>query len=102
MDKVHVTFLPSGFTAEGVTGDTILDVALANGVALFHDCGGNCACTTCHVIVREGKENLSAMEEVEEDRISTADNRTSQSRLGCQALVWGAVVVEIPEDDLWG
>lgn len=97
----QVTFLPQDLSVEAAAGDTILDVALANGIPLLHDCGGNCACTTCHVIVREGIENLSLMEEVEEDRISTADNRTSQSRLGCQALVWGAVVVEIPEEDLW-
>lgn len=105
---VHrVTFLPLNKTVEvddskypladhGKPG-SILDIALAHGIALDHNCGGSCACTTCHVIVREGEENLSEMQEDEEDRLDTAEGLTIHSRLGCQAVVRGDVVVEIPQ-----
>ena len=102
----RVTFLPMGVTAEfepgklayqghGLPG-SILDVALNFGVALDHACGGNCACTTCHVVVRSGEENLPPMEEDEEDRLFTAADLTLHSRLGCRCVVRGDVVVEIP------
>ncbi|HEY7544119.1 MAG TPA: 2Fe-2S iron-sulfur cluster-binding protein [Blastocatellia bacterium] len=76
---------------------SILDVALNCGVDLEHACGGNCACTTCHIIVRAGEENLSEMEEDEEDRLYMADGLTLHSRLGCQSVVRGDVTVEIPD-----
>ena len=102
----RVTFLPLGKTVEvddtkypladhGKPG-SLLDIALANGIELEHNCGGSCACTTCHVIVREGEENLSAMQDDEEDRLDTAEGLTIHSRLGCQAVVRGDVIVEIP------
>src|SRR5438477_9719866 len=75
----------------------LLDIALANDIHLEHNCGGSCACTTCHVIVKDGAENLSEMQEDEEDRLDTAVGLTIRSRLGCQAIVQGDVVVEIPE-----
>jgi 2Fe-2S ferredoxin len=105
---VHrVTFLPSGRTVEvddtnypfgdhGKPG-SLLDIALANDIELEHNCGGSCACTTCHVIVREGKENLSEMQDDEEDRLDMAEGLTIHSRLGCQAVVHGDVVVEVPK-----
>ena len=96
-----VTFLPQNLTYEARTGETLLDVALDNGIDLEHDCGGNCACTTCHVLIREGAENLSRMEEVEEDRLSTAPNLQPNSRLSCQALLSGDVTVRLPAEDLW-
>ena len=103
----RVTFLPAGKTVEvdderypladhGKPG-SLLDIALAHGIELEHNCGGSCACTTCHVIVREGEGNLSGMEEDEEDRLDTAVGLTIRSRLGCQAVVKGDVTVEIPE-----
>jgi 2Fe-2S ferredoxin len=104
---VHkVTFLPSNRTVEvddeaypladhGKPG-SLLDIALANDIELEHNCGGSCACTTCHVIVREGAENLSEMQEDEEDRLDMAEGLTINSRLGCQAVVRGDVVVEVP------
>ncbi len=102
-----VTFLPHAVTAEfdlrklryrehGKPG-SILDVALNFGVALEHSCGGNCACTTCHVIVREGEGNLSPMDDFEADRLDMAEGLTLHSRLACQAMVRGDVVVEIPQ-----
>ena len=76
---------------------SLLDIALNFGIELQHACGGNCACTTCHVIVKQGEENLTEMDEDEEDRIYMAENVTLHSRLGCQAVVKGDVTVEIAE-----
>ncbi len=101
-----VTFLPENVTIDyepatmpysehGFQG-SLLDIALNNGVQLEHACGGSCACTTCHVIVRAGDTNLSEMEDEEADRVETAAGLTLHSRLGCQAVVKGDVTVEIP------
>jgi 2Fe-2S ferredoxin len=103
----RVTFLPVNVTADfelhrlpyrehGRPG-SLLDVALNFGVPLEHSCGGNCACTTCHVIVRQGERNLSAMDDLEADRLELAEGLTLHSRLACQAVVRGDVVVEIPQ-----
>jgi len=105
--KHKVTFLPSNRTVEVDEDDlpygdhgkpgSILDVALQNGIDLEHNCGGNCACTACHVINRAGEKSLSGMEEDEEDKLDQAPGLTPYSRLGCQAVVRGDVTVEIPE-----
>ena len=97
-DRLKVTFLPDCITVEGRSGDTVLDVALENGIDLPHECGGNCACTTCHVWVKEGAENLSEMDDDEADRLDMAADLQLNSRLGCQAVITkpGKVVVEIP------
>ncbi|HIE66075.1 MAG: 2Fe-2S iron-sulfur cluster-binding protein [Nitrospira sp.] len=84
-------------TLEVKEGTTILDVALDNNIDLEHNCGGSCACTTCHVFIREGMGHLSEMEEDEEDRLDTAEGLTLSSRLGCQARVNGDILVEIPK-----
>ena len=76
--------------------ESFLDVAMNFGIPLEHACGGSCACTTCHVIVRKGMENLSEMEDNEADRLDTAWDLTTSSRLGCQAVIKGDVVVELP------
>ncbi len=76
---------------------SVLDIALSFGVPLPHSCGGNCACTTCHVVVRAGETNLSPMEDDEADRLDMATDVTLHSRLACQAVVRGDVVVEIVE-----
>jgi ferredoxin, 2Fe-2S len=73
---------------------SILDVLLGHGIALEHACGGNCACTTCHVIVKQGGNQLSPAEEDEEDMLDRAPGLTPTSRLGCQA------VVEDPEAEI--
>ena len=75
---------------------SLLDVAKAFGIPLEHACGGNCACTTCHVILKAGAQNLSEMEDDEIDRLDTAWDLTPDSRLGCQAVVSGDVVCELP------
>ena len=76
---------------------SLLDVALYVGLPLEHVCGGNCACTTCHVIVKSGAQALSEMEDDEADRLDTAWDLTPQSRLACQAVVHGDVECEIPQ-----
>ena len=77
--------------------ESLLDVCLNFGMHLEHACGGNCACTTCHVIVTKGMENLSEMDEDEEgDRLQMAPGLTLRSRLGCQCVVEGDVEVQIP------
>ncbi len=77
---------------------SLLDIALAHGVDIEHSCGGNCACTTCHVIIKEGDDNLSESEEREDDLLDMAPGLSLHSRLACQAIVEsGDVVVEIPE-----
>jgi ferredoxin, 2Fe-2S len=75
---------------------SLLDVALNFAVPLEHVCGGNCACTTCHVIVRSGMEHLSSMTDSEADRLDTAWDLRPESRLACQAVVSGDVVCEVP------
>ena len=95
--KVQVSFLPHNITVDGEEGETILDIALKHDIELEHNCGGNCACTTCHVIVRKGMENLSEMAEEEDDLLDKAKGLTLTSRLGCQARVIGDVIVEIPK-----
>lgn len=94
-----VTFLPMNKTVEIRVGDSILDAAIENDVPLNHACGGFCACTTCHVIVKAGAESLSEIEEEEEERLDRATGVTLQSRLGCQAKVLkGDVTVEIQNE----
>jgi 2Fe-2S ferredoxin len=74
------------FQHDGQPG-SILDIMLGHGVHLDHACGGNLACTTCHVIVKKGFEKLSEAEEREEDLLDKAPGLTMTSRLGCQAVV---------------
>ena len=76
--------------------ESFLDVAKNHGVPLEHACGGSCACTTCHVIIREGADNLTEMQDDEADRLDTAWGLTTDSRLGCQAVIKGDVVCEFP------
>ncbi len=76
--------------------ESFLDVAMNLGITLEHACGGSCACTTCHLIIREGERNLSEMQDNEADRLDTAWDLTVASRLGCQAVIKGDVVAEFP------
>jgi ferredoxin, 2Fe-2S len=107
-NTVRLVFLPSGQSVEFEHGrleyqehgrrQSILDVALNFGVHLEHACGGNCACTTCHVVVKKGKELLNEMDDDEADRLDMAADLQLDSRLGCQAIIEkpGEIVVEIP------
>jgi 2Fe-2S ferredoxin len=105
---VRVTFLPENKTVEFEHGkldyqehgkrESLLDVALNFGVNLDHACGGNCACTTCHVVVKKGKECLTELDDDEADRLDGAADLQLESRLGCQVQITkpGEIVVEIP------
>ncbi|MEW6734150.1 MAG: 2Fe-2S iron-sulfur cluster-binding protein [Acidobacteriota bacterium] len=95
----RVTFLPANVTCKAAIGQSILDIALENNIPLDHACGGVCACSTCHVIVKKGMELLTEMEDDEADQLEEAPGITLSSRLGCQAELTreGDVVVEIPD-----
>ncbi len=99
MPSITFKICARSYVVPAKTGQTLLDVALDHEVPLEHNCGGSCACTTCHVIIKEGMTGLSAMSEAEEDRLDSAEGLTLTSRLGCQAVIQenaGDVVVEIP------
>jgi 2Fe-2S ferredoxin len=78
--------------------ESFLDVAMNFGVHLEHACGGSCACTTCHLYIRQGEQQLSEPEDKELDRLDTAWDLRTSSRLGCQAVIQGDghIVAEFP------
>ena len=81
-------------------GDAILEVVLKNDIELHHNCGGVCACTTCHIYVNKGMEHLEEITDKEEDFIDRAVSPRLNSRLGCQSLLLdgnGEVEVTIPD-----
>lgn len=94
-----VTFLPMNMSCDAKDGESLLDVAINHDVPLQHACGGFCACTTCHVLVKSGDDSLSELEEEELDRLEQVAGIKSGSRLGCQAKVHGDVTVEIVNID---
>jgi 2Fe-2S ferredoxin len=108
MKPFKITFKPNNVTIDvnpskipyGETGlpGSILDIALANGVDLEHVCGGNIACSTCHVRVLSGGETCTAISTDEQDQLDVASGKTEQSRLSCQCVPNGEkdLVVEIP------
>jgi 2Fe-2S ferredoxin len=95
----RIKFLPSGTEVEVPEGKILLDAALDSNVKINHNCGGNCACATCHVIVEQGYETLNEMSEDEEDMLDEAENLTGTSRLACQCKVKSDLIVRIPETD---
>ncbi|HRV77634.1 MAG TPA: ISC system 2Fe-2S type ferredoxin [Thauera sp.] len=93
----HVELCPDGSVLEAAPGTTICDALLDNGIDIEHACEKSCACTTCHVIVREGFSSLNSAEDEEEDLLDKAWGLEPQSRLSCQAVVASTpLVVEIP------
>ena len=94
----HEELCPEGQVFEVKPGITILDACLANDIDLEHACEKSCACTTCHVIVREGFASLSEATDDEEDMLDKAWGLEPDSRLGCQAVVAEEdLVIEIPK-----
>ena len=94
----HAEYAPEGKTITAPAGTSICEALLDNGVNIEHACDMSCACTTCHVIVREGYNSLNAPEEEEEDLLDRAWGLEPQSRLSCQAiLAQKDVTVEIPK-----
>ncbi len=106
---VRVTFLPEGKTVEFEYGTlpyehhgrpmSFLDVAENFNIFLDHACGGVCACTTCHLWIKDGAAGISAADDDELDRMDMAADQQLNSRLGCQAVITGPgeYVVEIPK-----
>ncbi|MBT1443126.1 ISC system 2Fe-2S type ferredoxin [Shewanella sp. JM162201] len=94
----HEELCPDGAVAEAKVGETILDVALRCGIHIEHACEKSCACTTCHVIVREGFDELEPSDELEDDMLDKAWGLEPESRLSCQAKVVDCdMVVDIPK-----
>ncbi len=107
--KYQLTILPLDITLEidpqqfrreptGQKG-SILDILDAKGIDIDHSCGGVCACSTCHVLVRQGLDSCSEATDDEEDMLDLAPGLTAQSRLACQCVPDGTqdIVVEVPE-----
>lgn len=94
--EVDPAELPYG--RDGKPG-SILDIALAHDIDLDHACGGVCACSTCHVVVRSGSETCNEASDDELDQLDNAPGLEPESRLGCQCVPDGSrdVVVEIPQ-----
>ena len=93
----HVEICPDGALIEAEEGVSICLNLLDNGIAVEHACEMSCACTTCHVIVREGFDGLEPSEELEDDLLDKAWGLEPNSRLSCQAMVNKTpLVVEIP------
>ncbi len=94
----HVELCPDGAVIEAAAGTTICDVLLEHDIEIEHACEKSCACTTCHVVIREGFESLGEADELEEDLLDKAWGLEPTSRLSCQAKVGGVpLVVEIPK-----
>jgi 2Fe-2S ferredoxin len=82
----------------GGTGESLLEVALDNGINIEHACGGVCACSTCHVYVEQGMDHLSEPTEAEEDRVEEAPGLQRNSRLACQCIIRGPgpITIRVP------
>ena len=97
----HPVYCPDGAVLEAPAGTSICDALLENDIDIEHACDRVCACTTCHVVVREGFDSLNEQEEKEEDMLDKAWGLEAQSRLSCQAVVGNEdLTVEIPKYSL--
>lgn len=93
----HHEMCPDGAVIEAEVGESICEALLRNDIEIEHACEMSCACTTCHVIVREGFDSLSEADELEEDYLDKAWGLEPESRLSCQAQVGDTnLVIEIP------
>ena len=93
----HAELCPLGDEIEVAAGTSVCEALLDNGIAIEHACEMSCACTTCHVIVREGYASLGEIDEIEEDLLDRAWGLTPLSRLSCQAIVAQQdLTIEIP------
>ena len=94
----HPEYCPQGVSIEAAPGTSICEALLEHDIEVEHACEMSCACTTCHVIVREGLSSLNEMDENEEDLLDRAWGLEPNSRLSCQAiLAQQDLVVEIPK-----
>lgn len=93
----HEEICPEGEIIDAEPGQSICEAALAHGIEIEHACERSCACTTCHVIVREGFDSLEPPDDAEEDLLDKAWGLEPESRLSCQALIGHEeLVIEIP------
>jgi len=99
--KVKINFEEKGLEPvelPAAEGESVLDVCLENGIELQHNCGGVCGCSTCHVYVNKGEDNIQEISDKEEDFIDRAVNPRINSRLGCQCvLIDGDIEITIPD-----
>lgn len=94
----HPTFCPEGAVIESPSGKSVCDALLEHDIEIEHACEKSCACTTCHVVVREGYKSLNELDDKEEDLLDMAWGLEATSRLSCQAIVGEEdLVVEIPK-----
>ena len=94
----HPEYCPQGTQIEAPAGTSVCEAMLENGINIEHACELSCACTTCHIVVREGFQSLGEMDEVEEDLLDRAWGLEPLSRLSCQAILSQTdVTVEIPK-----
>jgi len=94
----HATLCPEGAVIDAQKGKTVCDTLLEHDIEIEHACEKSCACTTCHVVVREGFDSLNEAQEKEEDLLDMAWGLEAQSRLSCQAVVGDEdLVIEIPK-----
>lgn len=94
----HEEICPEGAVIEAEPGITIIDAVLKGGVDIEHACEKSCACTTCHVVIREGFDSLNESDELEDDLLDKAWGLEPDSRLSCQAIVADTdLVIEIPK-----
>ena len=94
----HEERCPDGAVIQAEPGDNLIEVALDKGVDIEHACERACACTTCHVIVREGFDSLEESDELEDDLLDKAWGLEPDSRLSCQVIVGDEdLVIEIPK-----
>ena len=94
----HPEYCPEGRSIEAKPGESICEALLENGIPIEHACEMSCACTTCHIVVREGYPSLGEPDESEEDLLDRAWGLEPTSRLSCQAILARQdVTVEIPK-----
>ena len=94
----HPELCPEGDVIEAKQGESICNTLLKNHIDIEHACDQVCACTTCHVIVKEGFNSLNPSEENEDDMLDKAWGLTPQSRLSCQAIVQDRdLTIELPK-----
>lgn len=94
----HEELCPEGKVIEAEKGETICNVALKNDIEIEHACEKSCACTTCHVYIREGIDSLNENSDEEDDMLDKAWGLEPDSRLSCQAIVGDEdLVIEIPK-----
>jgi len=94
----HAEYCPEGIEFQALPGDSLCEAMLDHHVNIEHACEMSCACTTCHVVVKQGYDSLGELDELEEDLLDQAWGLTPTSRLSCQVKVGSVpLVIEIPK-----